>query len=178
MKTINQTSNSMITMLQKHNRELQITCKRQAEMLDEQQRQIEMYILLLKDRLADIRKVVDIAILSGDNPHLAHQKMKHWIISHSNIAYNRVARNLIQQLADICCKGIISKLRETYPPLRNDELTICAYICLDFSSDQICYLGKYKNINSLYNIRHRIKCKLGKHSSWELDVILKEMISN
>lgn len=178
MKTANQPHEFMIEMLKKHNDELQQMCKRQAEALLEQQTQIEGYVQALKDRMADIRKIVDIAILSGDNPDLIHKKIKKWITAYSDLSYSNLTYNTVQQLADMCCKNIISYLREKYPELKNDELTICAYICLDFSSDQIQYLADYKHINSLYNKRHRIKCKLGAQLFLELDAILKEMIND
>ena len=176
MKDTGQPQKQFIEMLQKHNLELTEQCKKMFTSLKEKDDLITCYANALRSRVFEMQKIVDISMLSGENNALISEKIKKWILSyHSLQSYPPLNIN-IQELTNMCCGNVITYLKEKYPSLNNDELTICSYICLNFSSDQIRYVLDYKHEHSLYNKRHKIKCKIDNESQRELDVILKELI--
>lgn len=178
MKDTNLPQKQFIETLQKHNLELTEQCKELFVSLKEKDELITSYIHALRGRIFEIQKLVDISMLSGDNNALMSEKVKKWIISyHSLQNYPALGIN-IQELTNMCCDNVITYLKKAYPTLNNDELTICSYICLNFSSDQIRYILDYKHEHSLYNKRHKIKCKIESESQRELDAILKELITS
>lgn len=63
-------------------------------------------------------------------------------------------------LADYQCYGIITHLRNNYPELTADELSVCAMICLGISSETSRTILKMSNPASFYNMRSRIRRKI------------------
>lgn len=166
----------LIEALQKHNTELMAQYQQYFLVLQQKNVLIARYITALTDRIFEMRKIVDIALLSGNNQRLAYEKIQRLVISLYNEKHTSLLNVSIQELANLCANDIITYLKDTYPALNHDELNICSYICLNFTSDQIRYILNYQNEHSIYNKRHKIRCKINNCSQKELDVILKDMV--
>lgn len=176
MKNFNLSQKKFLETLQKHNADLIEQFNQQLLLMEKKDSLLALYSQALRGKILEMQKIVDISMLWEGNHSLMSEKIKKWILSWHTMQKNVPFGVSIQDIANMCSGDIIDYLKETYPNLNQDELDICAYICLNFSSDQIRYILDYKHDHSLYNKRHRIKCKIEDESQRELDVILKDMI--
>lgn len=103
-------------------------------------------------------ELMDEVCLSGDNPQLLMSRMNKFLFpteSEDNFI------ELLIPVADIHCNGIITYLKETCPALTKEDLTLCALICLGFPSHSLQKIFNQTNSASLYNMRSRIRRKIG-----------------
>lgn len=111
-----------------------------------------------RERMESLKKIIEIASKCETRP----QDFYDSFIDYLGFNYNSEdgERSLID-LTDYLYDNIMSRLSGRYPDLSVHELCYCALIYQGFSPQTIRMLYGYKNINSIYTMRSRIRSKLG-----------------
>ena len=106
-----------------------------------------------------LRKVIDAALLSDCRPDVLVRDLRNRLSDEIGGEKSLVKDCLL--FAEVRFDGIATYLKRRYPLLNRDEILLCCCLCLGLPTDDLRYLLKHENANSLYNRTGRIRRKLG-----------------
>nr|HPK30478.1 hypothetical protein [Bacteroidales bacterium] len=116
--------------------------------------------------------IMDCISLSPENANLLHSKIRSYFLTtlrdRNNIFYE------MDYLADKCQYGLISRLKEEYPSLTKDDVTLCSLISMGFPTHAIATIFRLTNEMSIYNKRERLRTRLEMAEGANLKDFLEE----
>lgn len=113
---------------------------------------------LLKNRIQSLIHLTEFAHIYESRPKLFYDAFRQELMTNSKLNPEFISEILL--ITDECFNGVITFLRTKYPTLSNQELCFCALIFLGFSQESIRVLMNHTSVQSLYNIRRKIRSKL------------------
>lgn len=125
----------------------------------------------LLDFLVDI---VNAAALSGDSEYLMVKRIN--LVLNSRRGEGKTFRDDFTRLADFCCGGFISSLKENHPDLSASERSVCGMLVLGMEPATISRICGFEHEQTFYNKRKEIRKKLGLEHSTPLEAFLQERI--
>ena len=113
---------------------------------------------LLKNRIQSLIQLTEFAHIYESRPKLFYDAFRQELMTNSKLNPEFISEILL--ITDECFNGVITFLQTKYPTLSNQELCFCALIFLGFSQESIRVLMNHTSVQSLYNIRRKIRSKL------------------
>lgn len=113
---------------------------------------------LLKNRIQSLIQLTEFAHIYESRPKLFYDAFRQELMTNSKLNPEFISEILL--ITDECFNGVITFLRTKYPTLSNQELCFCALIFLGFNQESIRVLMNHTSVQSLYNIRRKIRSKL------------------
>ena len=113
---------------------------------------------LLKNRIQSLIQLTEFAHIYESRPKLFYDVFRQELMTNSKLNPEFISEILL--ITDECFNGVITFLRTKYPTLSNQELCFCALIFLGFNQESIRVLMNHTSVQSLYNIRRKIRSKL------------------
>ena len=113
---------------------------------------------LLKNRIQSLIQLTEFAHIYESRPKLFYDAFRQELMTNSKLNPEFISEILL--ITDECFNGVITFLRAKYPTLSNQELCFCALIFLGFNQESIRVLMNHTSVQSLYNIRRKIRSKL------------------
>lgn len=113
---------------------------------------------LLKNRIQSLIQLTEFAHIYESRPKLFYDAFRQELMTNSKLNPEFISEILL--ITDECFNGVITFLQTKYPTLSNQELCFCALIFLGFNQESIRVLMNHTSVQSLYNIRRKIRSKL------------------
>ena len=106
-----------------------------------------------------LRMIIDCALLSNCNPEVLVRDLQNRLSKTIGDDGSLVKDCLL--FANVRFNGLADYLERQYPILNREEILLCCCYSLGLPTDNLRYLLKHENANSLYNRNGRIRKKLG-----------------
>ncbi len=120
----------------------------------------EAQVKLAIDSLMELlRIIIDAALLSNCRPELLVRDLQSRLSKTIGDEGSLVKDCLL--FANVRFNGLADYLERHFPLLNREEILLCCCYCLGLPTDNLRYLLKHENNNSLYNRNGRIRKKLG-----------------
>ena len=113
---------------------------------------------LLKNRIQSLIQLTEFAHIYESRPKLFYDAFRQELMTNSKLNPEFISEILL--ITDECFNGVITFLQTKYPTLSKQELCFCALIFLGFNQESIRVLMNHTSVQSLYNIRRKIRSKL------------------
>jgi hypothetical protein len=109
--------------------------------------------------LSIAKDILDNLAINGDDPQLLARKLTKVIFARAEEEKGLIAS--VEKLVNYCYYGIAGYLRETCPELTLDEVRMSCFICMGLPNHSLQFLYGFSNSSSLYNLRLKLRKKLG-----------------
>lgn len=138
--------------------------------LDDCRGQIAPAVRYLIDLLTDIANA---AAQSGESGYLLAKRLNRILTSQRG--ESRSIKDAYILLADFYSAGTLSFLRQNFPDLTPNEISLCGMIALGIEPACIGKVFGYDHIQTFYNKRKTIRKKIGLERGIPLEGFLKEL---
>jgi tetratricopeptide (TPR) repeat protein len=130
---------------------------------------------VLTNKMLHIQKIVEYLFLYENNSEEFKNKVGTAVVQAERDEYF----GDLHEVVNGKYAGIVDYLKEQYPTLSDDELNICCLICFGFNNTQMGILFGYKNPNSIFNKRHKLRKKLNLWPNYDsLEAFLSQLMAD